>query len=83
MRNKHGTRKLDTTSTRPICIMMPFCYWIQRHKLSNTGETRCNIVVHPPEILKCMVNTLVQIYTSTRFVGQGILHGTEDVAETR
>jgi hypothetical protein len=39
-----------------------------------------DILLHPPEVLKGMVNTLVKCQVATCLQGKHILHGAEDVA---
>jgi hypothetical protein len=74
------TQKPNATSAQSRSTVMPFGNWQERHNLRNPSEASANILLHPPEVLKGMVNTLVKCQAATCLQDERILHGVEDVA---
>jgi hypothetical protein len=60
--------------------MVSFRNWRERHNLRNPSGVGANVLLHPPEVRKGMVNTLVKCQAPTGFQGERNLHGAEDVA---
>jgi hypothetical protein len=60
--------------------MVSFGNWWERHNLRNLSGAGADVLLHPPEVLKGMVNTLVKCQAPTGLQGEHILHGAEDVA---
>ncbi len=60
--------------------MMPFRDWREGQNLRNSSGAGADILLHPLEVLKGMVNTLVKCQAATCLQGERILHGAEDVA---
>ena len=61
---------------------MPFGNWWEGHNLRNPSGMGADILLHPPEVLKGVVNTLVKCQAPTCLQGKRILHGAEDVARS-
>ncbi len=59
---------------------MPFGNWWEGHNLRNPSGMGADILLHPPEVLKGIVNNLVKCQAATCYQSKCILHGAEDVA---
>jgi hypothetical protein len=79
-RGKVRTGKPNATSAQSGSVVMPFGNWWEVHNLRNPSGAGADILLHPPEVLKGMVNTLVKCQVATCLQGKRILHGAEDVA---
>jgi hypothetical protein len=77
---KVRTGKPNAASAQSGSIVMPFGNWRKRRNLRNQSGAGADILMHPPEVLKGMVNTLVKCQATTCLQGKHILHGAEDVA---
>ncbi len=60
--------------------ILPFGNWREGHNLRNPSEAGADILLHPPEVLKGIMNTLVKCQAATCLQGKRILHGAEDAA---
>jgi hypothetical protein len=78
---KVRTGKPNAASAQSGSIVMPFGNWRERHNLHNPSRVSADILLHPPEVLKSMVKTLVKCQAATCLQGECILHGAEDVAQ--
>jgi hypothetical protein len=79
---KVWTGKPNPARTQSQSIMVPFCNWRERHNLRNPSGAGADVFLHPPEVLKGVVNTLVKFQAPTCLQGKRILHGAEDVARS-
>ncbi len=77
---KVRTGKSNDASAQSGSVVMPFGNWWEGHNLRNPSEAGADTLLHPPEVLKGMVNTLVKCQAATCLQGECILHGAEDVA---
>jgi hypothetical protein len=60
--------------------MVSFGNWQERHNVRNPSGAGADVLLHPPEVLKGMANTLVKCQVPTGLQGECILHGAKDVA---
>jgi hypothetical protein len=61
--------------------MVSFGNWRERHNLRNPSGAGADVLLHPPEVLKGVMNTLVKCQAPmTGLQGKHVLHGAEDVA---
>jgi hypothetical protein len=67
---KVRTRKPNATSAQSGSIVMPFGNWRKGNNLHNPSGTGADILLHPPEVLKGMVNTLVKWQAATCHQGE-------------
>lgn len=72
MWHKSSTWEPNTTCIGSGSIMMALCDRIQWQKLDNAGRSWTHVAMHPPTVIKGMMDTLTQACQTSCFVWQCI-----------
>jgi hypothetical protein len=59
------TGKPNASSAQSRSVVMSFGNWWEGHNLRNPSGAGADIFLHPPEVFKGMVNTLVKCQAAT------------------